>query len=225
MRAGCLHAVVMLVLLLVLAGPRPLGASPGQEFAVREAGVALRAQPNGTADEVLSLTPEHRLVEFARQGDWVRVGVYRQVGAFGWVPVDQLVAVPRPVPATAPPQPEPLPEWEVPPLVMEITGTPAVEIRGTCTLLGPPGADRTVALASHIPKAYRFIAAAVDCQIRKFDFIGRMRIRLYRGDTLLAGRRTSGPFNLLWIRSDGPWGGARAVLRGGLATGGGPLRD
>ena len=219
MRAGFgWGAALALLLVVLLAEPRPLGAAPGQEFTVREAGVALRAQPDGTAEEVLVLTPDHLLVEFARQGDWVRVGVYREIGAFGWVEAGNLIPATRPAPATLPPEPEPLPEPEIPPFLMEITGTPAVEIKGTCTLLGPPGAERTVRLASLIPKSYRLKAAAVDCRIRKNDFRGRMRIRLYQGDALLAGRVINGPFNQIWIRSDGPWGPARAILRGGLVV-------
>jgi hypothetical protein len=101
---------------------------------------------------------------------------------------------------------------------MEITGTPAVDIKGTCTLLGPYGGGRTVSLVSRIPKSYLFKAAAVDCRIRKNDFFGRMRIRLYRDGVLLAGRRINGPFSQIWIRSAGPWGAPRAILRGGLVV-------
>ena len=221
MRAGYPSGAALLALLLVflLAEVRPLGASPGAEFTVSGSGVALRAQPRETANALLTLTPEHLLVEFERRGHWVRVGVYREVGAFGWVPADQLVPAPRPVPVTLPPEPlPPVPRPLVPPLLMEITGTPAVDIKGTCTLLGPPGGERRVKLVSQIPKSYSFRAAAVDCRIRKNDFFGRMRIRLYRDGELLAGKRINGPFNQIWIRSAGPWGGARAILRGGLVV-------
>jgi hypothetical protein len=220
-RAGYPSGAALLALMLVflLAAVRPLGASPGAEFTVSGSGVALRAQPRETATALLTLTPEHLLVEFKRRGDWVRVGVYREVGAFGWVPADQLVPAPRPPPAAVTPEPlPPVPRPLIAPLLMEITGTPAVDIKGTCTLLGPPGGERRVKLVSQIPKSYSFKAAAVDCRIRKNDFFGRMRIRLYRDGALLAGRRINGPFNQIWIRSAGPWGGARAILRGGLVV-------
>jgi hypothetical protein len=167
----------MLIVLLAVpfAGVRPLAASPGQEFTVSESGVALRAGPSDTAETLRSLTPDHLLVEFSRQGDWVKVGVYREIGAFGWVPADRLV------PATR-------------------------------------GDGRVVDLASRIPKSYSFKAVAVDCRIRKNDFFGRMRIRLTRAGELLAGKQINGPFNQIWIRSDGPWGPARAILRGGLVV-------
>ena len=220
-RAGYPSGAALLALMLVflLAAVRPLGASPGAEFTVSGSGVALRAQPRETATALLTLTPEHLLVEFKRRGDWVRVGVYREVGAFGWVPADQLVPAPRPVPVAVTPEPlPPVPRPLIAPLLMEITGTPAVDIKGTCTLLGPPGSERRVKLVSQIPKSYSFKAAAVDCRMRKNDFFGRMRIRLYREGVLLAGRTINGPFNQIWIRSAGPWGGARAILRGGLVV-------
>ncbi len=215
-------AALMLIVLLAVpfAGVRPLAASPGQEFTVSESGVALRAGPSDTAETLRSLTPDHLLVEFSRQGDWVKVGVYREIGAFGWVPADRLVPATRPEPTTLPPEPQPLPrsEPEIPPLLMEITGTPAVDIKGRCTVVGPRGDGRVVDLASRIPKSYSFKAVAVDCRIRKNDFFGRMRIRLTRAGELLAGKQINGPFNQIWIRSDGPWGPARAILRGGLVV-------
>lgn len=216
MRGGGARTALALALLLALLGTevRPLQASPGEEYRVKAAGVALRAQPRESANPVLTLTPEHRLVEFERRGDWVRVGVFREVGGFGWVEADQLVPLPRPVaPAPAPPSPEP----SVPPFLLEVDGTPAIQYQGTCTLAGPGGAERTVALSGSIPRSYSLDAAAVSCRVRKWDFFGRMRTRLYRGGRIVAELATSGPFNLIWIRSDGPWGPARAQLRGGLA--------
>ena len=219
MRPGFGWSITVALLLgVLLATARPAAASPGQEFTVSESDVALRAEPSETAEAVLALTPDHILVEFSRRGDWVRVGVYREVGAFGWVPADELAPATRPAPAAVPPEPEPLPRPEPPPLLMEITGTPAVEVKGTCTVVGPRGDGRLVDLASLIPKSYSFKAVAVDCRIRKNDFFGRMRIRLTRAGELLAGKEINGPFNQIWIRSDGPWGAARAILRGGLVV-------
>jgi len=211
--------VLAFALAFLLTEVRPLGATPGEEFTVREAGVVLRAQPRETANAVLALTPQHRLVEFERRGDWVRVGVFREVGAFGWVPAEDLVPLPRPVPKAAPTPEVPPPgaEPRAPLFLLRIDGTPAVLFRGTCTLLGAGGVEKTVQLAGHIPRAYRFDAAALDCRLRKWDAFGRFWIRLFQGEQLLAERLTSGPFNQIWVRSAGPWGAARAILRGGLA--------
>ncbi len=207
------------VFVVLLTAVRPLHATPGAEFTVKAAGVALRAQPRETADAVLTLTPRHRLVEFERRGGWVRVGVFREVGAFGWVPAEDLVPLPRVVPHMAPAPEEPPPGAEPPaPLFrLEIDGTPALQFRGSCTLFGTGGAEKTVKLAGQIPRSYRFDGAALDCRLRKWDAFGRFRIRLFQGDQLLAERVTSGPFNQIWVRSAGPWGAARAILRGGLA--------
>jgi hypothetical protein len=208
-----------LVLVFLVTAVQPLHAAPGAEFAVKAAGVVLRAQPRETANGLLTLNPQHRLVEFERRGDWVRVGVFREVGAFGWVPAEDLVPLPRAVPQTAPAPEVPPPGAEPPaPLfLLLIDGTPALLFRGSCTLFDAGGAPRTVELSGHVPRSYRFDGAALDCRLRKWDAVGRFRIRLFQGERLLAERLTSGPFNQIWVRSAGPWGAAHAILRGGLA--------
>jgi hypothetical protein len=216
--------VLMLALLLLLLGLawRPAQASPGEEFAVKSAGVALRAEPTETAEVVMTLTPANRLVEFERRGGWVRVGVFRQVGAFGWVAAADLVPMPRaPTPA---PQPAPTPEPRVPPFLLKVDGTGAIQFQGTCILVAAGGAERTVTVSGAIPRSYSFDATMVSCWVRKWDYFGRMRLRLYRQGRIVAELDTSGPYNLVWIRSNGPWGPARALLRGGLVSNPKPKR-
>lgn len=220
-----------LLLVFVLAG-LGLGvgaarAAPGEQFAVKAAGVVLRAEPRGDAEAVMTLTPEHRLVEFERRGDWVRVGVFREVGAFGWVAAADLEAVPRDVPPQTPPAPvEPTSPGPgaAPPYLLAIGGTPAVQYRGTCILVGADGSERTVPISGSIPYSYRLVSETASCWVRKWDYFGRMTTRLSRGERVLAELTTSGPFNLIWIRSDGPWGPARALLRGGLVPKSSPKR-
>ena len=95
-------------------------------------------------------------------------------------------------------------------------GTPAVLYRGTCILVGADGSETTVPISGSIPYSYRLVSETVSCWVRKWDYFGRLTTRLSRGDRVVAELATSGPFNLIWIRSDGPWGPARALLRGGL---------
>ncbi len=225
----------LVVLALLLAGPLAAlglgvgaaGAAPGEQFAVKAAGVVLRAEPRGDAEAVMTLTPEHRLVEFERRGGWVRVGVFREVGAFGWVAAADLEVVPRDVPPQTPPAPvEPTSPGPgaAPPYLLAIGGTPAVQYRGTCILVGADGSERTVPISGSIPYSYRLVSETASCWVRKWDYFGRMTTRLSRGERVLAELTTSGPFNLIWIRSDGPWGPARALLRGGLVPKSSPKR-
>lgn len=214
-RTAPLAAMALLLVLAVAQVPSSL-ASPGEEFTVRESGIALRAQPSKTAESLLTLTPADRLVEFERRGGWVRVGVFRQVGGFGWVQADDLVPLPRPAPPPQP-TPQPTPRAAAPPFLLKIDGTPAILYRGSCTLLGADGVTRSFPLSGPIPKDYSFDTAAVSCLVRKWDARGRMWLRLYRGRALLAELQTSGPFNQVWVHSDGPWGPADARLTGGLS--------
>jgi hypothetical protein len=219
--------VLAFALLLLAPAGRPAQASPGEEFTVKSAGVVLRSDPKETAEVVATLTPANRLVEFERRGEWVRVGVFRQVGAFGWVAAADLVPLPRTAEPALPepePQPVPTPEPRVPTFLLKVDGTGAIQFQGTCILVAAGGNERTVTVSGAIPRSYSFDATMVSCWVRKWDYRGRMWLRLYRQSRIVAELETSGPYNLIWIRSDGPWGPARAQLRGGLAINPRPKR-
>ena len=187
-------------------------ASPGQILAVQGGDAVLRTAPRSDAEAVVTLTPDHRLIEFERRDGWVRVGVFRLVGAFGWVPADRLMPVVRAPPPE--PEPEPVPVPSVPSgsrFRVEISGSPAVSYRGECTLVGDTGARRKVALAGTIPDRQRFVGGALSCVVQKWDARGRLRVGLYQGGRLIAYKDTAAAFNYVRIRSAGPWGGARST--------------
>ena len=170
----------------------------------------LRAAPRSDAEAVVTLTPDHRLIEFERRDGWVRVGVFQMVGAFGWLPADRLMPVVR----APPPEPKPIPLPLVPSgprFRLEISGSPAVRYRGECTLVGETGARKKVTLGGSIPDRYRFVGGALSCVVQKWDQRGRLRAGLYRGGRLIAYQDTAAAFNYVRLRSAGPWGGARAT--------------
>jgi hypothetical protein len=198
--------------LAVGLGDHAAQASPGQILAVQRGDVVLRAAPRSDAEAVVTLTPDHRLIEFERRDGWVRVGVFQMVGAFGWLPADRLMPVVRKMPPE--PEPEPAPPPPVPPgsqFRLEIAGSPAVRYRGECTLVGKTGAHKKVALRGSIPERYRFVGGALSCVVQKWDQRGRLRAGLYRGGRLIAYQDTAAAFNYVRLRSAGPWGGARAT--------------
>ena len=197
------------VWLCVLAAA-PAKAAPGSQLVIAAEEAALRAAPDGAAATVLLLTPAHRLVEFERRDGWVRVGVFGVVGAFGWLPQSQV---------TAPPEPEPEPEPVVvlppppPPYRLDVTGTPAVQFRGKCTLVDRAGRYRDLKISGLIPKSYAFDkAAAVACVVQKWDSFGRLRARLSIGQERLVTRSTRAPFNFVRVRTAGPWGSGGGAI-------------
>ncbi len=187
-------------------------ASPGQILTVQGGDTVLRAAPRSDAEAVVTLTPDHRLIEFERRDGWVRVGVFQLVGAFGWVPADRLMPVVR----TMPPEPEPEPA-PVPPVPsgaqfrLKISGSPAVLYRGECTLVGRTGVRKKITLAGNIPDRRRFVGRALSCVVQKWDERGRLRVGLYQGGRLIAYNDTAAAYNYIRIRSTGPWGAARAT--------------
>jgi hypothetical protein len=206
---GRIGAWLAICLLALLADPGALRAAPGERLVVRGSEVPLREAPQADAPVVLLLGPEHRLVEFARREDWVKVGVFETVGAFGWLPADAVEAAPAPVPL---PEPEPAPIVTAPSLPvyhLQLSGRPALLFRATCRIIGG-GRDRTLKFDATLPKSYRWEAEAVSCRVLKMDALGHLRARLYKSDSLIASRQTTAPFNYVRVRSDGPWGGSRA---------------
>jgi hypothetical protein len=185
-------------------------ASPGQILTVQGGSTVLRAAPRSDAKAVVTLTPDHRLIEFERRNGWVRVGVFRLVGAFGWVPADRLTPAVR----AMPPEPAPAPPPPAPPgarFRLEISGSPAVLYRGECTLVGKTAARKKITLAGSIPDRRRFVGRALSCVVQKWDERGRLRVGLYQGGRLIAYKDTAAAFNYVRVRSAGPWGGARST--------------
>ena len=187
-------------------------ASPGQILAVQGGNAVLRATPRSDAEALVTLTPDHRLIEFERRDGWVRVGVFQLVGAFGWVPADRLMPVVRTMPPEPEPQPAPLPP--VPSgsrFRLEISGSPAVSYRGECTLVGETRVRKKIALGGNIPGRHRFVGGALSCVVQKWNARGRLRVGLYQGGRLIAYQDTAAAFNYVRVRSTGPWGGARST--------------
>ena len=104
-----------------------------------------------------------------------------------------------------------LPEAPIYRFRLDIKGTPAILYRGNCGLLGAAGQTKSVKLAGSIPNSYVFEGLALSCLVRKWDAQGRLRVRLYDGDRLVARGTTAAPFNHIEIRTAGPWGEASAI--------------
>jgi hypothetical protein len=77
---------------LALSVPQSGRATPGEVLVPRADGIRLYEAPRSTAQVLQELDRSHRLLEFRREGDWVKVAVFRMVGGRGWVRGADLVA-------------------------------------------------------------------------------------------------------------------------------------
>jgi hypothetical protein len=157
-------------------------------------------------------------MEYERQGAWINVGIFDTLGLEGWVPEARLAARPPGAPPDEPPEAEATdtdrPEEatassaETPHILMEVAGTPAMSFIGNCRLSDEAGNIEKIKLEGLVTQSFSFGAVAVSCTVQKWESWGRLEVAMWRGGELIVANETSGPFNFVRVRTDGPWGDA-----------------
>jgi hypothetical protein len=77
--------LIALVPLFSLAFATAANATPGERFYIQEEGASVHEAPNAAAPVVRLLERGDRVIEFRREGSWVKVGIFGTVGKDGWV--------------------------------------------------------------------------------------------------------------------------------------------
>ena len=95
--------------------------------------------------------------------------------------------------------------------LLEVSGSPAIEFRANCKLINEAQDIEHAELNGSIPETYEIDAEAASCKIQKLDDIGRLTVTLSADDEIIASKSTAAPFNWIRVRSDGPWGRAKAT--------------
>ncbi|MDX1402361.1 MAG: hypothetical protein R3245_10595, partial [Kiloniellales bacterium] len=146
-----------------------------------------------------------RLLEFAREGGWMRVGSLGGARREGWIRLEEVGegepfgALPEPVPK--------LPEPET--VQLEISGTPGLDIRVTCESIEDGRTnnfEREVRVGNR--RTYSYPGEALSCRLKKLDPFGRLRGRVLRNGRQVSAAETAAAFNYIDVRTDGPWGEA-----------------
>jgi hypothetical protein len=216
---------ILLILILWVAPPvlAPLAlAASGSLWSVGEAGSKLLSVPADDAPALAALGSGQRLIEFERNGPWLRVAVMGAVGLEGWVLAEDLEAdssLQRGGGPEASPE-ETLGEDDPEPgrrdvsdshFRLSVEGSPALAFGVKCSLYGANGVVRTLRHDGFVPKRYGFRGTAIACLISKQDARGRLDARLSNQTGTLAKALTTAPFNFVRLRSAGPWGRARGT--------------
>lgn len=228
-RSGC-GRLGRLVLALAIGGGFAFGAdgapaTPGDILYVLRSDVPLRAEPRADAAVKGVMRRGQKVLEFAREAGWTRVGVFGAVGLEGWLPTAALGPNPEDADEAsrgelheapgdseaAPPPPAAPPRFD-----LTIEGTPGLGYSGDCRIVAGGGTVER-SLRGLVPGRYRVDAQGLSCVVRKRDAFGRLIVTLYRDGRAIVGAETAAPFNHVRVRSDGPWGKARAS-RGAIAV-------
>ncbi len=200
--------------------PADLAAAPGEIHFVGTGGASLRAEPGLDAAAPVRLAAGQRLIEFRRMGSWLRVGLLGGAPAQGWVAESEVVTPERAPQNQSQNQSRPsAPEGanvsggtgpDSPPFRLEIFGRPGLRFKARCRLVDVRGAETVKRFNGQIAQEWRLQAEAVSCRVQKWDAFGRLSLRLWDGDVLVAEISTAAVFNSLAVRSDGPWGHSRS---------------
>jgi hypothetical protein len=215
-----------LLLGMTLLLPITTRASPGDTLYVQNKGVNVLETPSTDAPVVMQIGQGRKLKEFSRQGEWVKVIIYGEIGKDGWVkssdvgpqnPAAESSQAPVSEPekaevATGKTEPSAAPTGGPPfILVVGARGSIPDRFQASCRVLTATGKDVRRKMSGLSPKAYSFAARAVDCGVRKSSKIGRLNVHLERGGRLIASHSTTRSFGHVLVRSSGPWGRARGV--------------
>lgn len=195
--------------LLALASTAPAWSE--ETVYVQEDGTAILTAPTDDAKVEWTLNRGHELIVLDRQGDWLKVRSrqFMSVGTDLWVPAAR-VGPPREDSASATPPAALEVEPTGPSFRLEIDGTPTLEFRAICRVVGAKG-EAFQRYTASVPQVIDFFGAAVSCTARKLDIDGRLSLSLIsRNGRRIASVTTSRPFNSVLVRSDGPWGEAGA---------------
>jgi hypothetical protein len=206
---------------LALSVPQSGRATPGEVLVPRADGIRLYEAPRSTAQVLQELDRSHRLLEFRREGDWVKVAVFRMVGGRGWVRGADLVAERA---LQEPPPAKPAPHGNESTadkdashrFVLDIDGTPAIEFQASCRVTALEEEEQKFEFAGLVPDQAVADARAISCVVRKADAPGRLRVTLLVKEVPVAAAETRAAFSWVRVRSDGPWGPAQAI-RGSVA--------
>ena len=214
-----LFPVVLAV--LVLSDLDLARATPGEVLVPRSDGIELYEAPRSSAPVLRTLDSNDRLLEFGREGEWVRVAVFRMVDGRGWVRLadvqaESAVQESQPVEG-ARDGPEHAGDGEIlHRFVLDIDGTPAIAFRASCRVVGRREDEQKFDFVGLVPDRAIADARAISCIVRKADTHGRLRVALHSEDVRVATAETRAAFNWVRVRSDGPWGPAQAA-RGSVA--------
>ena len=95
---------------------------------------------------------------------------------------------------------------------LRVTGSTFVNFAGNCDLVDQRGFATTTRLIGSVPQSYAISAEAVNCQIQNSGVDGTLIAELGAKNAVIARASTAASFGEVLVRSDGPWGNARAAV-------------
>ena len=186
---------------MTLLLPIATRASPGDTLFVQSKSGNVYQAPSTDAPVVMQVDQDQKLKEFRRQGGWVKVIIYGEVGKEGWI--EESLIGPKPVADTTAeirdiesdtivgaietPKPEARPLLHN--FLLKITGTMG-RIKGHCRFITGSGATKRFKIGPLPRPSYKIKAQAIRCSIKSASgFAGRrMGVKLWGDGELLVSK-------------------------------------
>ena len=228
MKKGLLDVFVFLASLLACSfSVTQVFATPGQILYVHAAGANVRSAPGTENSVIMKLARGDKLMELERRGAWLRVLSARKIGMEGWIH-SSLVDPHQPeeskthspvgsLPNNVGTADDPSVVSQARRFQLAVSGSPAMAVRAECIVITEMGERKRVKAETVTPLTYAIGAQALSCLIQKRDAMGRLKVALLHAGQFIASVDTAAPYNYVRVRSDGPWGKARA-FRGSVPT-------
>ncbi len=197
---GRLSLLLTLGFALTLTATAAANAASGDTLYIQSDNVNVYEAPSVDAPMLMQLDQGQKLKEFRRQGGWVKVIIYGEIGKDGWVEQSHLGSKPR-ADVTAESQepeedtivgaietPKPKAKSLLHDYLLKITGSVGM-IKGQCRYITGSGATKRFKIGPHPHRSYKIRAKAIKCIVKPTSGGGWMTVKLWGDGELLVSER------------------------------------
>jgi hypothetical protein len=191
--------------------------TPGDILTAREDGVDVFDAPSSAAQILMTVEEGRKLKELKREGVWVKVIIYGEIGKDGWVHSSSVAPESAGTEKVAEPDvsaEESKEQVETslgPRFILAITGTPQQRFQARCKSVDRGRTTKKTTVVGLIPNTYVIEGNAVSCRVHRLaQYAGWLRVKLYdQGRSKPLGTaQTSVIRGCVSVRSKGRWGRA-----------------
>ncbi len=218
------HPLWILLAAFVMSISSAANGTPGDILVTQGDRVEVYDAPSSAAQVLITVDEGRKLKELRREGVWIKVLVFGEIGLDGWVQDTGVVPESaRPTNAAQPDAPadDSINQEETllgPHFVLVITGTPQQQFQVRCKAGGRYGGEVTKqkTIVEQVPQTYEIPGVAVSCRVRRIHrWPGALKVDFYdQGRANLIGTaQTRAETGCISARSKGRWGNAWVIDR------------
>jgi hypothetical protein len=202
---------------LVMSISSAANATPGDILVTREDGVDVYDAPSAAAQILITIDEGRKLKELKREGVWVKVIIYGEIGKDGWLHSSSVAPESAEIEEAAQPDVSddgsagPAGTSPGPQFTLAITGTPKQRFQARCKSVDRGRAAKKSTFVGQIPSTYVITGESVSCRVHRLaNYAGWIRVKLYeQGSTKpLGSAQTDAKNGCVSVRSKGRWGKA-----------------